>query len=126
MLTNSVYQEEHIPNQRERFWMHFRNNNVAMFGLWVLILLTVIMIFSPWLTPYDPYLQSGERLMPPSWLVCTATTKAWGQADKKIHFSQKQSRGPHVTIQRFLSRLCPIAIQGLADGLTIYQSALRS
>lgn len=67
MLTDSVYQEEHIPTQFERFWRSFRSNNLAMFGLWCLILLLVITLFAPWLAPYDPQQQTVQLLVPPSW-----------------------------------------------------------
>ncbi|MEZ9230629.1 putrescine export ABC transporter permease SapC [Vibrio amylolyticus] len=67
MLTNNVYQEEHIPTQFERFWRSFRSNSLAMFGLWCLILLILITIVAPWITPHDPQTQSGHLLIPPSW-----------------------------------------------------------
>lgn len=67
MLTNSVYQEEHIPTQFERFWRSYKANSLAMFGLWCLLLIVFLMLASPWITPYDPHLQAGELLMPPSW-----------------------------------------------------------
>lgn len=67
MLTDSVYQEDKIPTQFERFWRSFRSNSMAMFGLWCLILLLLIMLFAPWLSPYDPLEQSNHLLIPPSW-----------------------------------------------------------
>ncbi|CAH8213526.1 ABC transporter permease subunit [Vibrio aestuarianus] len=67
MLTNNVYQEEHIPTQFERFWRSYRANSLAMFGLWCLVLIVLITLTSPWITPHDPQLQSGELLIPPSW-----------------------------------------------------------
>ncbi|MBD1564773.1 ABC transporter permease subunit [Vibrio sp. SA48] len=67
MLTNNVYQEEHIPTQFERFWRSYRANSLAMFGLWCLVLIVLITVTSPWITPHDPQLQSGELLIPPSW-----------------------------------------------------------
>jgi len=67
MLTNNIYQEEHIPTQFERFWRSFRANSLAMFGLWSLILIIVITIASPWITPHDPQAQTGQLLHPPSW-----------------------------------------------------------
>ncbi len=67
MLTDSVYQEEHIPTQFERFWRSFRGNNLAMFGLWCLMFIIIITIVAPWITPHDPQAQSGELLIPPSW-----------------------------------------------------------
>ena len=67
MLTDSVYQEEHIPTQFERFWRSFRGNNLSMFGLWCLMFIIIITIVATWITPHDPQAQSGELLIPPSW-----------------------------------------------------------
>ncbi|MCG6270397.1 ABC transporter permease subunit [Vibrio furnissii] len=67
MLTNSVYQEEHIPTQFERFWRSYKANNLAMFGLWCLVLIVIVTLTSYWITPHDPHMQSGELLIPPSW-----------------------------------------------------------
>ena len=67
MLSNNIYQETKIPTQIERAWQNFRNNSLAMFGLWCLVLLTLITLLAPWLTPYDSFSQVGELLMPPSW-----------------------------------------------------------
>ena len=67
MLTNNIYQEEHIPTQFERFWRSFKNNNFAMFGLWCLLLISLITVLSPWITPHNPIEPSGHLLLPPSW-----------------------------------------------------------
>ncbi|TFH92778.1 putrescine export ABC transporter permease SapC [Vibrio ouci] len=67
MLTDNVYQEERIPTQFERFWRSFRANNLAMFGLWCLLLIVLLTLVSPWITPHDPQAQTGELLVPPSW-----------------------------------------------------------
>ncbi|EIO4104892.1 peptide ABC transporter permease SapC [Vibrio vulnificus] len=67
MLTDSVYQEEHIPTQFERFWRSFRSNNLAMFGLWCLVLLLLVTISAPWLVSHDPQQQTAQLLVPPSW-----------------------------------------------------------
>ncbi|MDN3682483.1 ABC transporter permease subunit [Vibrio tapetis subsp. quintayensis] len=69
MLSDNIYQEEHIPTQFERFWRSYRNNTLAMFGLWCLIILLLITMLSPWLTPHDPQLQTSFLLVPPSWNV---------------------------------------------------------
>lgn len=53
MLSDSIYQEEHIPTQFERFWRSFRANNLAMFGLWSLLFIALVTILSPWIAPYD-------------------------------------------------------------------------
>lgn len=67
MLTDNIYQEDRIPTQLERFWRSYRANNLAMFGLWCLVLIVVLTLVSPWLIPHDPQAQTGELLLPPSW-----------------------------------------------------------
>lgn len=67
MLTSNIYQEEHIPTQFERFAKSFRHNNLAMSGLWCLLIIIIVTLASPWLAPHDPQLQTGNLLVPPSW-----------------------------------------------------------
>ncbi|MEI8608093.1 peptide ABC transporter permease SapC [Enterovibrio sp. Hal110] len=67
MPSNSVYLEQHIPNQFERCWYAFRENTLAVFGLWCLCLLILITIFAPWISPYGPSIPNGSALLPPSW-----------------------------------------------------------
>ncbi|UPQ86990.1 putrescine export ABC transporter permease SapC [Vibrio sinaloensis] len=67
MLTDNVYQEDRIPTQIERFWRSYRANNLAMFGLWCLVLIVILTLVSPWLIPHDPQAQTGALLLPPSW-----------------------------------------------------------
>ncbi|OBT13895.1 peptide ABC transporter permease [Vibrio sp. UCD-FRSSP16_10] len=67
MLNTSVYLEESIPTQRERFWRHFRSNNLAMFGLWNLGFILIITLISPFIAPHDPLTQSSVLLQAPSW-----------------------------------------------------------
>ncbi|PMH46727.1 peptide ABC transporter permease [Vibrio sp. 10N.286.49.B3] len=67
MLTNNIYQEEHIPTQFERFWCSFRSNGMAMLGLWCFAFLILITLLASWITPHDPQAQSSVLLMPPSW-----------------------------------------------------------
>ncbi|MDV7102974.1 ABC transporter permease subunit [Vibrio sp. TH_r3] len=67
MLTNNIYQEEHIPTQFERFAKSYKSNNLAMFGMWCLSIVIIVTITSPWISPHDPNLQTGHLLIPPSW-----------------------------------------------------------
>ncbi|WP_413284670.1 ABC transporter permease subunit [Vibrio sp. MA40-2] len=67
MLTNNIYQEEHIPTQFERFAKSYRSNTLAMFGMWCLFIVVLVTITSPWISPHDPNLQTGHLLIPPSW-----------------------------------------------------------
>ena len=46
-------------------WLSLRRNSMAMFGLGILILLLLVAIFAPLLSPHDPFEQSlGNRLQP--------------------------------------------------------------
>ncbi|MGF1761871.1 putrescine export ABC transporter permease SapC [Aliivibrio kagoshimensis] len=67
MLSNNVYQEEHIPTPRERFLSSYRANSIAVFGFWCLSLLLFVTLLAPWIAPYDAQWKSGVLLQPPSW-----------------------------------------------------------
>ena len=46
-------------------WLSLRGNSMAMFGLGILILLFLVAIFAPLLSPHDPFEQNlGNRLQP--------------------------------------------------------------
>ena len=46
-------------------WLSLRGNSMAMFGLGILILLLLVAIFAPLLSPHDPFDQNlGNRLQP--------------------------------------------------------------
>lgn len=50
------------------FWPRLRRNRLAIIGGSVVLLLFVISIVAPWLTPYDPVnINAWEVLQPPSW-----------------------------------------------------------
>jgi peptide/nickel transport system permease protein len=57
--------------QSYRIWLALKANRLAMVGLWIVVVLTLLAIFAPVLAPYDP-LEGigglrGARLVPPSW-----------------------------------------------------------
>src|SRR5262245_65786603 len=46
----------------------FRKNRLAFVGFVIVMTLTLVAIFAPWLTPYDPAAQQlPDRLQGPSW-----------------------------------------------------------
>ena len=46
----------------------FRRNKLASFGLLIVVILTFVALFAPWLAPYDPSVQNlQDRLQGPSW-----------------------------------------------------------
>lgn len=58
---------EQRVNNRSRFWMAFRRNRVAVFGLVLVIVLGVMALLAPVIAPFDPIEQHIiDRLKPPS------------------------------------------------------------
>jgi peptide/nickel transport system permease protein len=48
-------------------WRRYRRNRLAMVGLGIVVLLVLVAIFEPWITPYDPFEQNLLNvLQPPS------------------------------------------------------------
>jgi cationic peptide transport system permease protein len=68
MGRDKIYQEEEFPTPLAQFWGIFRKTPVVMIGLGSFILLIVLAIFSPLLTPYSPIENNIEMaLLPPAW-----------------------------------------------------------
>ncbi|WP_346351857.1 putrescine export ABC transporter permease SapC [Oceanimonas sp. AH20CE76] len=64
----NIYPELQVRSPRERAWQLFRQNTLAMIGLWGLGILCVFTLIGPWLAPYAPYEQFSQvLLLPPSW-----------------------------------------------------------
>ena len=64
----SLYQEEHHLSPLQFTWMEFKENHVAMAGLFCFMFFVIITIFCPLLAPFDPNMQqTGDLLIPPAW-----------------------------------------------------------
>ncbi len=48
-------------SQRQLIWQRFKKNKSALIGAWVLIVLILSGIFSPFLTPYDPTIAGRDK-----------------------------------------------------------------
>ncbi|WNJ95286.1 ABC transporter permease subunit [Vibrio ruber] len=122
MLTNNIYQEEHIPTQFERFWRSFRNNNLAMFGLWCLLALIIITVFAPWITPHDPQAHTSHLLVPPSWDPAGSVEYFFGTDDlgrdilSRLIEGARHSFGNAVLLTLFAT--CVGSIIGISAGMT--------
>ena len=56
------------PSQRELLWRRIRAHKGLLIGASIIVLVALVAVFAPWLTPYDPYQQNlPERLIPPFW-----------------------------------------------------------
>ncbi|MDQ2654582.1 MAG: ABC transporter permease [Chloroflexota bacterium] len=65
-LTNS--EGPQLISQRQRAIRTFVKNRPAVLGLILIILLTLVAVFAPFIAPHDPLDQSvRDRLAPPSW-----------------------------------------------------------
>jgi cationic peptide transport system permease protein len=64
----NLYQEEHHPSPLQYTWMEFKENHIAVMGLFCFTFFLVITIFCPLLAPFDPNMQQiGDILVPPAW-----------------------------------------------------------
>ena len=41
--------------------------NLLVVGLGIVIVITLLAIFAPWISPYDPTASSDDTFLPPSW-----------------------------------------------------------
>lgn len=63
-----LYYEEHNRGPLKLLWKHFSQQHFAFFGFITLVLLLLLAVLTPFLTPHDPYLQNSQLLLvPPSW-----------------------------------------------------------
>lgn len=63
-------------------WHDFRKDRIALFGLYIFILLILTAVFAPWIAPYasdDQFV--GRELMPPSWFPNGEVTYFFGTDD---------------------------------------------
>lgn len=64
----NIYPELRVRSPLEQAWELFRQNTLAMIGLWGLGFLSLLTLLGPWLAPYPPHEQFSQALLlPPSW-----------------------------------------------------------
>tara|TARA_R110000744_G_scaffold25455_9_gene63121 strand:- start:1476 stop:2369 length:894 start_codon:yes stop_codon:yes gene_type:complete len=64
----NLYQEEYYPSPIQNTWKEFKENHAAVLSLYCVIFFIFIMIFGPFLAPYDPLQQNIDLLLvPPAW-----------------------------------------------------------
>jgi peptide/nickel transport system permease protein len=56
--TEGIDFEEVYLTRGQLMWRAFKKNKLAMFGMWVLIIMYIAMIFADFLAPYDPFKQN--------------------------------------------------------------------
>jgi len=56
--SGSIDFEEVFLTRGQLMWRAFKKNKLAMFGMWVLIIMYIAMLFADFLAPYDPFTQN--------------------------------------------------------------------
>jgi cationic peptide transport system permease protein len=67
MGRSNVFAKDTILSPRQRVWASFRNNKLAMAGLWIFIGFCILAIGAPVIAPYSIDYQSPMLMQPPSW-----------------------------------------------------------
>ncbi len=68
MAKDNIYQEEEFPSPMMQLWQNFNQSPVVFIGFSCFIFLSLLAIFSPLISPYDPIENHLEHLLlPPAW-----------------------------------------------------------
>ena len=71
-MSITIISEPTLRNQRKEsllrfFWLRFRKHQMALIGVFISFVMTMMVLFAPLLTPYDPFKQDlRNRLQAPS------------------------------------------------------------
>ncbi|MEL0658447.1 ABC transporter permease subunit [Psychromonas arctica] len=68
MLINNGFNEDKIQSPLRYIWAIFKGKSIAVVAMWLMIILIMTSIFSPWFMPHSPLAQDPESmLLPPYW-----------------------------------------------------------
>ncbi|RUO36401.1 ABC transporter permease subunit [Aliidiomarina sanyensis] len=68
MARPNLYYEERSPAPLEMVWLEFRSKPLAMAALYILLLISLLVLIGPLLTPYEPNQQFIDAIsLPPAW-----------------------------------------------------------
>ncbi|MCK3657444.1 peptide ABC transporter permease [Pasteurellaceae bacterium Pebbles2] len=69
-------------NAFSQIWLIFRQDRIALFSFYTIIILILLALFVPWLAPYPSDMQFvGQELIPPSWNAFGEVTYFFGTDD---------------------------------------------
>ncbi len=64
----AVFEQRAMQRRKSRFWLSLRRNKLAMFGMFILALVTIAAVFAPLLTTHDPEIGVlRDSKTPPFW-----------------------------------------------------------
>jgi cationic peptide transport system permease protein len=65
---SKLYQEEFHPSPLQHTWLEFKENHIAVGGLFCFLFILIIILFCSVLAPFDPLFQKADAiLIPPAW-----------------------------------------------------------
>ena len=68
MAKYTIYQEEEFPSPMMQLWQNFNQSPVVVIGFSCFIFITLLAIFAPLITPYNPVENHLDQLLlPPAW-----------------------------------------------------------
>ncbi|ATC94049.1 ABC transporter permease subunit [Pseudoalteromonas tunicata] len=68
MAKFKLYDEEQNKSPIKQLWLSFKDNHIALVGLWLFLILAVLALLAPIISPYGINEQHGHALLlPPSW-----------------------------------------------------------
>lgn len=68
MADGNIYQEDKVPSILRQLANAYASKGVNMMAFWFLIIMLVLTIVGPWVTPYSPLQQNTDQLLiAPSW-----------------------------------------------------------
>lgn len=68
MADYKEYLEEQNHSPTKQMWMLFKQRHPARIGIWLFLILLILAILSPILSPYSPYVHDQSALLlPPAW-----------------------------------------------------------
>ena len=64
----AVFEQRAMQRRKSRFWLSLRRNKLSMFGMFILVLVTIAAVFAPLLTTHDPEIGVlRDSKTPPFW-----------------------------------------------------------
>ncbi len=81
------------------FWLFFRQNRGALFGLSLIVFFLIIAVFAPWLAPYEPsHVHTDAYRIPPLWSEGGSRTFVLGTDDLGRDLLSRLLYGARVSI----------------------------
>lgn len=116
--TKKGYTEIRIPSALSQTWLAYREDPLAMVGLWGLIFLVVVAVIGPELVSFDPLEQHADALLlPPSWTTEGTLHHFFGTDDLGRDLLSRLINGARLTFGSALVTTAIAMLLGCAIGV---------